>query len=915
VPAHPGGARTPFRRATRSPVAHVRVIATIGALLFLPDPAGAQVCDPVTLPAASWPSPLDRRVTVRGGDVPLRDALERVAAISGIRLSWSDALLALDQRVCLEATDAPLGALLASLTGLFAVAPRVAGPSLVVLAPVPAPSRPPGIGRVSAPPRIASLERVVVTGTLAGGAQRGLSTALAVVTGDVLEARDDDDLSRALDGSVPGVWMWRQAPASVTARYGSVRGASSFGVSMPKVYLDGIEVANPLVVAHLPAESVDQLEVLRGPQGAALYGTDAISGVMHIVTRPPGQVDGGPALRLRAQAGAIGSRFAEPSVFAQEYLLSGRTGSASRAAHGTLSFVRTGAYLPGVESRQWSGSARARQVGSRHVLDGTLRVVAADVAAGSNPLLLDAMRAGLNLPDSLLRVLSAARARRWHDSMATALALDASPQQSVRQLTVGVTGTLHPNARWTHRATLGVDGYTLNGTPEGPSPLPSAADSALRAAEGSALRASARASTTATWRDDRWRRTLTLSTEHALLREATSNGVLALPRGAVGTVTAKGTLSGKPTDGSIGASSTVSPAGARGNLGPTGTLTTGALPATDLSTVWRQTNGVVAQFDADWRERWYLTAGARLERSAGFTDRALLSVLPMAGTALLFDLPSATVKLRAAYGRGIRPPRATIGAGAITRAVVLPNAALEAEQQAGTEVGLDLSAGRHATLQVTRFDQRASGLVQPVTLSLPVPAAPPGLGTTAESDPLRRRLAYQLQNVGAIHNRGWELAVALRGGPVSLQGTYSTVDSRVDAVRRGYTGDLRVGDRVLDVPARTWGATVRLEQGGWDLGLQATRVEDWIGYDRLAAVEAYASSRRPSVEFVGPALRQFWMRYAGVTRLGATVSRALRGNVSLQLRGENLLDVQTGEPDNATILPGRTLTLGVRARF
>jgi iron complex outermembrane receptor protein len=35
----------------------------------------------------------------------------------------------------------------------------------------------------------------------------------------------------------------------------------------------------------------------------------------------------------------------------------------------------------------------------------------------------------------------------------------------------------------------------------------------------------------------------------------------------------------------------------------------------------------------------------------------------------------------------------------------------------------------------------------------------------------------------------------------------------------------------------------------------------------------------------------------------------------LNLTGENLLNYQRGEPDTMTIVPGRTITLGVRARF
>jgi iron complex outermembrane receptor protein len=37
--------------------------------------------------------------------------------------------------------------------------------------------------------------------------------------------------------------------------------------------------------------------------------------------------------------------------------------------------------------------------------------------------------------------------------------------------------------------------------------------------------------------------------------------------------------------------------------------------------------------------------------------------------------------------------------------------------------------------------------------------------------------------------------------------------------------------------------------------------------------------------------------------------------MSLMLDGENLLDEQRGEPDNITVLPGRTLSAGLRVRF
>ena len=52
-----------------------------------------------------------------------------------------------------------------------------------------------------------------------------------------------------------------------------------------------------------------------------------------------------------------------------------------------------------------------------------------------------------------------------------------------------------------------------------------------------------------------------------------------------------------------------------------------------------------------------------------------------------------------------------------------------------------------------------------------------------------------------------------------------------------------------------------------------------------------------------------------MNRLRANVSFDVRRTVSLVITGENLLDHQLGEPDNVTVLPGRTITGRLRAKF
>ena len=66
---------------------------------------------------------------------------------------------------------------------------------------------------------------------------------------------------------------------------------------------------------------------------------------------------------------------------------------------------------------------------------------------------------------------------------------------------------------------------------------------------------------------------------------------------------------------------------------------------------------------------------------------------------------------------------------------------------------------------------------------------------------------------------------------------------------------------------------------------------------------------------VGPALRAYWREYRGTTHLSVRASLALRARTWVSLSGDNLLNRQTGEPDNVTVVPGRSINLGLRTAF
>jgi len=275
---------------------HYRSLLSGGALFALlaqpivASPAGAQDCSLPTqlVSASSWNAPLDRRVSLHARNISLRDALDRLSSDAHVKLSYTSESIPADSTVCAEFDSLPLGEALGVLLRGTMVLPVAADADRVALV------RPQLPGRAGQTARV--LDRVIVTGNTIEAPARHLTVAMNVVSGNQLSRYAEGNLGRALSDMVPGLWVWQTAPTSLLAHYGSIRGTSSFGASYPKVYVDGIEIANPLLVTQFTPETVDKIEVIRGPQGAALYGSDAISGVINITTRHDGS-NGGPTMQ------------------------------------------------------------------------------------------------------------------------------------------------------------------------------------------------------------------------------------------------------------------------------------------------------------------------------------------------------------------------------------------------------------------------------------------------------------------------------------------------------------------------------------------------------------------------------------------------------------------------------------------
>ena len=128
-------------------------------------------------------------------------------------------------------------------------------------------------------------ENVIVSATRIPTPIAQVASSVTVITAADIESRQQRSLPDVLR-SVPGVNIVQTGGAGgQTSLF--LRGANP---NHTKVLLDGIDIADPstpsgaIDISKLLAGDIAKVEVLRGPQGA-LYGSDAIGGVVNIITK------------------------------------------------------------------------------------------------------------------------------------------------------------------------------------------------------------------------------------------------------------------------------------------------------------------------------------------------------------------------------------------------------------------------------------------------------------------------------------------------------------------------------------------------------------------------------------------------------------------------------------------------------
>ncbi len=229
----------------------------------------------------------------------------------------------------------------AVLFGLDALSRRQRALSAVAAALVAAVAVPAALSAQSLPP---TSENVIVTATATPEEEKALGVATTVIT------REDIDKS----GRITVLELLRSVPALDVVQSGSegavtslfLRGTNS---TQTLILVDGARVNSAFFPGYdfsgLTTENVERIEIARGPF-SALYGSDAIGGVIQIFTRPPQEGFSGGAT---AEGGNADTASASAFVTA---------GAGPFTVAASYRYANTNGDVPNSNWRENNGSAR-----------------------------------------------------------------------------------------------------------------------------------------------------------------------------------------------------------------------------------------------------------------------------------------------------------------------------------------------------------------------------------------------------------------------------------------------------------------------------------------------------------------------------------------------------------------------------
>jgi len=161
-----------------------------------------------------------------------------------------------------------------------------------------------------------ALDEVVVTGTAGGAQRRAIGNVVdRISASDITEIAPVTSMTQLIGQRTPGVQLLGTSGQVGSGSRIRIRGTSSIGLSNdPIIYIDGIRMdsapnrgpsqrggARVSRLDDLDPESIESIEIIKGPAAATLYGTEASAGVIQIITKRGASAS--PSVSVMARTG------------------------------------------------------------------------------------------------------------------------------------------------------------------------------------------------------------------------------------------------------------------------------------------------------------------------------------------------------------------------------------------------------------------------------------------------------------------------------------------------------------------------------------------------------------------------------------------------------------------------------------
>ena len=177
-----------------------------------------------------------------------------------------------------------------------------------------------------------SLDEVVVTGTPGAIEQRTLGNTVSKVNAaEITDKAPVPNVTELLQGRAAGVNVMSQSGLVGTGANIRIRGAGSLSANtQPVIYIDGMrmqsgaqtsfgnDAATVQATSALDAidpNDIESVEVIKGPAAATLYGADAASGVIQIITKKGRMGQQSVQWTAKAEAGNIDWALPRPKTY------------------------------------------------------------------------------------------------------------------------------------------------------------------------------------------------------------------------------------------------------------------------------------------------------------------------------------------------------------------------------------------------------------------------------------------------------------------------------------------------------------------------------------------------------------------------------------------------------------------------